>query len=536
MMKMRVIIALLFLTGVLPLEASVGSPYHSLDSLIRVQDKIIAARTRSIEAIKRERRAGMAMPQEYKVNERLYREYVDFQNDSAQRYVRRNIEIARLLGDNDKLTDSRLMLMHLLAKAYMPEEAQRIVEQLDTTTMSSRQKLDYYKSLSDIYLFKLEYYTGSAYEKEYRDMMAHYHGVIASLAQEGSELKILYQASHLDDVGKTSEAITLLENMLKHYRSGERTFSIITSTLAYYYTKLGDRDKPKRLLAMSAASDIEGCIMENSALRQLANLLFDEGDIDRAYRYINLSVADATFYGTRLRNVQSSQLVPRIISSYQREQENNYRRLLLMIVALSVLASMLVAGIIALTLLYKRYRRLSESRKAINDELHHTVAQLRERDKIKEQYLGRFLTFSSMLIDKNEQQRKNLNRLAMEDKMRELKSQLKSPQHYYESAKLFYQNFDSAFLNIYPNFIEEVNALLTAEGRIETKEDEQLTRELRILALLRLGITSNKEIASILRASIATVYTYRSRLKTRALNKDTFEDDVTSIHSESNNP
>ena len=228
--------------------------------------------------------------------------------------------------------------------------------------------------------------------------------------------------------------------------------------------------------------------------------------------------------------------MPRIISSYQREQENNYRRLLLMIVALSVLASMLVAGIIALTLLYKRYRRLSESRKAINDELHHTVAQLRERDKIKEQYLGRFLTFSSMLIDKNEQQRKNLNRLAMEDKMRELKSQLKSPQHYYESAKLFYQNFDSAFLNIYPNFIEEVNALLTAEGRIETKEDEQLTRELRILALLRLGITSNKEIASILRASIATVYTYRSRLKTRALNKDTFEDDVASIHSESNNP
>ena len=326
--------------------------------------------------------------------------------------------------------------------------------------------------------------------------------------------------------------------MLAQHHSGERSYSVITSSLAFYYSLQGNREKQKQLLAISAASDIEGCIMENSALRQLAELLFDEGDIDRAYRYINRSVADANYYGTRLRNVQASQLVPRIINAYQEKQEKNYNSMRNMLVVLSLLAALLVVAFTGAALLYRRYRRLSESRKLINDKLNHTVGelesaneQLRERDKIKEQYLGRFLTFSSNIIDKNETQRKALNRLAMEDRLKELKAQLKSPHLDYENATLFYQNFDSAFLNIYPNFIQAVNNLLEQDQHIEPKDGEQLTRELRILALIRLGITDNKEIASILRASIATIYTYRSRLKARAISKDSFEDDIKHIQA-----
>ena len=123
----------------------------------------------------------------------------------------------------------------------------------------------------------------------------------------------------------------------------------------------------------------------------------------------------------------------------------------------------------------------------------------------------------------------------MEDRLKELKAQLKSPHLDYENATLFYQNFDSAFLNIYPNFINEVNNLLAPDDPIETKDEHQLTRELRILALIRLGITDNKEIASILRASIATIYTYRSRLKARARSKHTFEHDIKHIQAQSLN-
>ncbi len=524
------------------LAASATTIYNHLDKLISQHDALIASKKAAIDKIKRSLPAPSSDPAvlstEYDINSTLYREYVEFQNDSAQKYARRNIEIAKLLDDSSKVNDSRLNLMHLLNKAYLLDEVAAMVSDIDTTSMSKEQKLSYYKNLSDMCLFRVEFNKGSSYEKIYQQQLTDYRLKIATLSEPGSERNKLYHANYLNDTGKTHEAIALLEEMLKEYHSGDRTYSVITSSLAFYYSLLGDREKQKQLLAMSAASDIEGCIMENSALRQLADLLFDEGDIDRAYRYINISVADANFYGTRLRNVQASQLVPRIINAYQEKREKNYRNMIGLIIALSVLALLLVAGVIALAILYKRYRRLSDSRKLINERLNDTVGELentnkllRERDKIKEQYLSRFLTFSSTLIDKNEERRKAMNRLAMEDRLKELKAQLKSPHFDYENAALFYQNFDSAFLNIYPNFIEAVNRLLEQGQQIEPKEGEQLTRELRILALLRLGITDNKEIASILRASIATIYTYRSRLKARAKNKDTFEDDIKRIQS-----
>ena len=516
--------------------ASSSTAFQRLDSLIANQDRNIARNEQHLAQLKKRHKGSTSLDQEYRANYELYRAYVEFQNDSAQKYMRRNIDIARQLGDKTKESESTLNLMHLLNKAYLLDEVSMMVSTLDTTKFSDSQMLDYYKILSDTYLFKLEFHKGSVYESHYQQQLTQLRNRIAQLAPEGSERQLLYRANYLNDIGKTSEAIALLEKMLANYHSGERSYSVITSSLAFYYSRESNREKQKELLAKSAASDMEGCIMENSALRQLAELLFDDGDIDRAYRYINRSVADANYYGTRLRNVQASQLVPRIISAYQAKQENNYRNLRNLIIALSVLAALLVAGVLAMALLYKRYRRLSESRKRINDRLNDTVGelastneQLLERNKIKEQYLGRFLTFSSFLIDKNELRRKAMNRLAMEDRLKELKSQLKSPHFDYENAKLFYENFDSAFINIYPNFIDEVNNLLTPEAQIEPKEGEKLTRELRILALIRLGITDNKEIASILRSSIATIYTYRSRLKSRAKNKDTFEDDVKQI-------
>ena len=537
-MKTRQFFTMIFLLWTGIATASTDGAFSRLDNLIASHDRNIASKEKTISNIKKKLNRNISLEKEYEINNELYNAYVEFQNDSAQNYMRRNIQIAKSLGDNDKSTESILNLMHLLTKAYLLDEVDNMAQNIDTTLLTQSQKSYFYKILSDTYLFKLEFHKGSVYEKQLQETLTTLRSRIAALAPEGSERHLLYQANYLNDTGKTAEAIALLEKMLTNYHSGERTFSVITSSLAFYYSRLGKRDKQKELLAMSAASDLEGCIMENSALRQLADLLFDEGDIDRAYQYINISVSDANFYGTRLRNVQASQLVPRIIKAYQEKQEKNQRNMRNFIIALSVLAMMLVAGIIGTTLLYRRYRRLSDSRKVINDKLNDTVGklettnqQLQERDKIKEQYLGRFLTFSSSLIDKNETQRKALNRLAMEDKTKELKAQLKSPHLDYENATLFYQNFDSAFLNIYPSFIEEVNNLLEPGDAIDTKDEHQLTRELRILALIRLGITDNKEIASILRASIATVYTYRSRLKARAINKDTFEDDIKHIQA-----
>ena len=123
-----------------------------------------------------------------------------------------------------------------------------------------------------------------------------------------------------------------------------------------------------------------------------------------------------------------------------------------------------------------------------------------------------------------------LNRLARDRKLEDLYAELKSNTALNEGIRLFHQNFDTAFLNIYPRFVEEVNRLLTPENRFEVSGDaKKLSTELRVLALIRLGINDNQRIADILRSSITTIYTYRSKLKAKAVSKDTFEDDVCKI-------
>ena len=291
-------------------------------------------------------------------------------------------------------------------------------------------------------------------------------------------------------------------------------YSIITSTMSFHYFQLGDKDKQMEYLIKSAESDLEGCIRENTSLRAIADRLFDEGDIDRAYRYMRVAVDDANFYGTRLRNIQASGIVPKILNAYQ-----------------------------AIYQLLKRYRRLNEQKKAINEQLrqvngqlHDTVEQLhesnallQEREKLKEEYIARFLALSSRFIDRGEEQRKALYRLYRDRKTEELARELKSTHSGNENAQLFYENFDNAFLNIFPNFVDEVNKLLQEGGKIEVKQGKRLTTESRVLALIRIGITDNQSIANILRASLTTIYTYRSKLKARALDKDSFETQVKGI-------
>ena len=317
-----------------------------------------------------------------------------------------------------------------------------------------------------------------------------------------------------------------------NYHSGERIYSIITSTMAFHYSQMGDTLRQMEYLIKSAESDLDGCIRENTAMRTIADRLFDEGDIDRAYRYMRVAVDDANFYGTRLRNIQASHIVPKILDAYQTKQEQSHRNILWLLGLISVIAQLL-----------KRYRRLNEQKRTINeqlrqvnaqlgvtvDQLHESNGLLREREKLKEEYIARFLTLSSRFIDRGEEQRKALYRLYRDRKTEDLARELRSTHHGSENAQLFYENFDNAFLNIYPTFVDEVNKLLQEGGKIEVKPGKRLTTESRVLALIRIGITDNQSIANILRASLTTIYTYRSKLKARAIDKDSFEDSVKAV-------
>lgn len=343
-------------------------------------------------------------------------------------------------------------------------------------------------------------------------------------------------ANYLAYNKKYDQAIKILLPFLqKGPKSGARDYSVITSDLAHFYFCKKDFEMRKYYLLLSAISDVQGAIRENNSMRDLASLLMDEGDYDRAYKYINVSINDALFYGTRLRNMQTVRLEPKIIEAYQRTQVKNKQTLTVVIVIISVITVLLVVALFFLLQYLRRYHRTTRVVNDVNSKLSDTVEQvkkandqLREDGQIKEQYLSRFIELSSILIDRFDDRRKQANRLVREHKLDELYTYLKSSAKTSEDIKLFYSNFDEAFLNIYPNFPDAVNALMTPEGQFNVKGNT-LNTELRILALIRLGIKDNNRIAAILRSSITTIYTYRSKMKARSLAKDDFENKVESL-------
>ena len=532
------------LAGIISASAASSVDFSRLDSLIAEQSHIIDRKEAHLSQLEERLSLETAPADRYGMIKQLYEEYAAYQYDSAYAYVSQCLALARQMSDDRLLNESRLDLAHILSTACLMDQARLLLGQIDTTRLSATQLIRYYRTCTDLLIYQAEYMQGTQYAAEAVQQLIDLRRRTASLNVPHDDVNyLLTLAECRADSGQSRQAISLLEGLMQHYHSGERLYSIITSTMSFHYGQLGDKEKQMQYLVKSAESDLEGCIRENTSLRAIADILFDEGDIDRAYRYMRVAVDDANFYGTRLRNIQSSRIVPKILDAYQTKQERNHRNMMWLLGIISVIALLLVGGVIAIYQLLKRYRRLNEQKKAINEQLsqvnaqlgdtveqlHESNVMLREREKLKEEYIARFLTLSSRFVDRGEEQRKALYRLYRDRKTEDLVRELKSTHFGAENAKLFYENFDHAFLNIYPNFVDEVNKLLQEDGKIEVKQGKRLTTESRVLALIRIGITDNQSIAAILRASLTTIYTYRSKLKARAINKDDFEAQVKAI-------
>ena len=525
--------------GALPADA-----FQRLDNLIATQPAIVAEKEARLTRMKADLARETSAAGRYSSLRRLYEEYSAYQYDSAYAYVSQCINLAQAMGNESLLNESRLNLAHILSTACLMDKARLTLSQVDTTRLSPSQLILYHRTRIDLLIYQAEYMQGTQYAEEcVRQLVGERRAAAAVDVPRDDVNSQITLAECYADGKQFQRAVDLLAKLMEKYHSGERLYSIITSTMSFYYSQMGDKDNQMKCLVLSAESDLKGCIRENTSLRAIADQLFDEGDIDRAYRYMRVAVDDANFYGTRLRNIQSSRIVPKILNAYQTKHERNSRNMMWLLAIISVIALLLVGGVIAIYQLLKRYRRLNEQKKAINEklrqvniqlgdtveQLHESNALLREREKLKEEYIARFLTLSSRFIDRGEEQRKALYRLHRDRKTEELAHELKSTHFGNENAQLFYENFDNAFLNIYPTFVDEVNKLLQEGAKIEVKQGKRLTTESRVLALIRIGITDNQSIANILRASLTTIYTYRSKLKARALDKDNFESDVKAI-------
>lgn len=526
---------------------------NNLDSLLAVLDKVVQQSDRYEDAKKqhiafiKERLSNRELSQEeiYHINLQLFNEYEAYICDSARHYINQNLAIARNLGRQDLLNESLLKKAHILATSGLYAEGVKLLESVDKSSLSNKLLADYYMAFENIYLYHAEYAQDDEYRPEYLNKMNAYRDSILQFATEGTYQYMITKGPVLFDRNQKKEAEVFLNDFLSQVSPDTREYAIITSILAFICQYSSQPELRKVYLVKSAIADVKAVVKENNSLRELAEILYEEADIERANNYMKKSMADASFYNARLRNVQASKMLPVIDRSYQLEKEMQRRKLQTFLWVISFLSLFLI---LTIAYIVRQMKKLAKARREVlcaNNELqklntelleaNHQQKQmndsLRESNCIKEEYIGRFLGLCSTYIDKLETYQRMLNKKAASGKLEELYKTLKSSQFIDDELKEFYQNFDSSFLNIFPDFVECFNLLLPESEKIVPKQGERLTTELRIFALIRLGITDSAKIASFLRYSITTIYTYRSKLKNRSLYRDDFEGQVMKIGS-----
>jgi cell division protein FtsB len=340
------------------------------------------------------------------------------------------------------------------------------------------------------------------------------------------------------------EALKVNEIRIKGKKSGTRLFSLITFERSLLYELAKNTTQEKKYLILSAISDIEASVKDNPSLSKLAMIFYKENKIYKAHKYINFSLDDAKFFNSKLRFINLSKILTLITEAYEKQSDHQKNKLTNSLYFISALAAFLFFTLI---FIYKQNKNLSIARKQLknnnaelknlnsqlnnsNNELKDLYQKLLKADLVKEKYVGTFLNLYSDYINKLDLYRKLVKKHIKLDRIDELLKITESKQVIDTEIKIFHKNFDESFLHIYPNFIEQFNTLLKKDKQVTLKKGELLNTELRIYALIRLGINNSDQIATILRYSVSTIYNYRVKLKNNSLHtRDNFEDEVKKI-------
>nr|WP_315179575.1 DUF6377 domain-containing protein [uncultured Flavobacterium sp.] len=467
--------------------------------------------------------------QKYDIYGKLYAEYKSYQSDSALIYARKSFQIAEKLNDVRKLNHARLNLASIMGTLGMYKEATDILNQINITT--SPELKGYYFTVNSVVYGYMSDYAASLQEKEkYIVLTKKHRDSSLNCYKPQSSAYIMAKSSTLLDDGKHDETLALLLNYFPNIAQNSDDRAVIAYIISQAYRQKKDIKQEKKWLTISAISDLQLAKKEYISLRSLAFLMYESGDIDRAYTYIKRSLEDALFCNARLRTYEISKMLPIINEAYQKQNETNRFQLILFLISASILSVFLLA---VLFLLFKQMKKLSKAKQDLslangklselntelntfNEKLNETNYTLTEANLLKEIYIGRYMDQCSDYLGKLDEYRRKLNVMATTGKMNDLISAVKSKQFVENELKEFYTNFDKTFLQLFPNFIPEFRALLLDDEATQLKEGELLNTELRIFALIRLGIKDSAKISTFLRYSVSTIYNYRSQLKNKA--------------------
>jgi hypothetical protein len=463
----------------------------------------------------------------YEINKALCDEYRSYKTDSAVRYVEHNMRIADSTGNADMITESKLQRISLYAISGMYLEAEKMLESISSKTLNHRLKIDYYQLGKDLYN-NISTYNRSVAGK-YDHMSGLYRDSLLNILDKQSKRYQAIYAEKLTLVGRFLEARQILLKQLENVAPRSHEHAMVTSAIGKVYQYEGNSEMECIYFALSAISDIENAVKENTSLQALAIALYQRGDLDHAYKYIKYSMDDAIFCNAPLRTLVISKMFPIIDAAHQAKINKQREQLWFYLIVISILSVCLATAVIYVLRQMKKLQqgrieinktnelleKLNFDLKVVNEKVIGVNNKLVEANRIKEEYIGNFLDLCSDYINKLEDYRKTLHKTASSGKMEELLKMLRSGRLVDEELKQLYKNFDNIFLHLYPDFVEEFNKLLL-EGEQFLIKPGELNTELRIFALIRLGIYDTGKIANFLRCSMSTVYNYRTKIRNKA--------------------
>ena len=507
-----------------------------IDSLLKVLDKAIAERAvyiaqkeQKIDELKQMLQQEESAAKRYQLNNELIVEYQSFKCDSALAYIDRNIQVADELNNDDYINESRLRSAFVLSMSGLFTQAFEIFDTIDFNNLPHHLKVYYCWGYIRYNENLIKYTDNRNYDHVHFAEIARCRDTLMNLLGKDSDMYLKEKSFKLKADGEFKASAEIQSALFKNEPVDSHGYAMSAMGLSLIHKELGNELLQEKYLLLAAITDVRLAVKENESLLNLAIYLHGKGEVDRAYNYIQAALKDANFYNSRFRNAVIARTQPIIEATYLAKIEQQRKNLRSYAVAISVF---LVVLIVTLYFLYRQIKTVSKARKhldAINVQLIATNQRLDEANLIRERYIGHYINQCAVYLDKLDEFRKNVSRKIKAGQLVDLQKLSTSTTALEKDAQELYTDFDRTFLEVYPDFVAEFNALLR-EGDQYVLNKNQLNTELRIFALIRLGITDVNQIATFLRYSIQTIYNYKSKVKGKvAADPDHFEENVKKI-------
>lgn len=502
-----------------------------LETALKLRNQYSRQKETRIDSLKHLLYPNMNDDERFLLYNAIYEEYYTYRFDSAIYYVDREEEVAMKLSNP---TYRNLSIIHrsilLATSGYFSESIQNL-EQIDSRTLDNALRIEYYTAYEWAYSMWAEYSNDNIYAPRYYEKEMLYQDSLISVLPVGSPLHHYWKGENFYRHRRYAEAKNCYKKALEGLPVNVRLFAMATYGLALVYSRTNNWKEYDNYLIKAAISDQVCPLKENLALQELALYIFKnrDGEVSRANRYLNYSLEDAMYYNNRLRMLEIARKFPSIVLSYQKQNLIESQRLQWSLICISLLS---IGLVVSLVYIYRQMNQLHKRKKILanmNCELQHLNKALVDTNHTREEYVSLFMDLCAAYIDKLKKYQDLVKRKVKAKQTDDLLRLVNATKLSEMDTREFFMNFDTAFLNLYPNFIKEFNSLLREGEEIIPKRGEILTTELRIFALIRMGIKDSSKIATLLFYSPQTIYNHRSVVKNKAKIRDNFEKQVEEI-------